>query len=262
MRGIFILIFCASFALPAYAEGDDSAQLAGKLSNPVSSLISVPLQFNYDCCYGPKDGDRVTLNIQPVVPFHISDDWNLIVRTIVPIVDQQAAFDGDDDHFGLGDTTQSFFFSPNPAPGGFIWGAGPVFLWPTGTDSTIGSRKWGVGPTLVVLKQDSGWTYGILANHIWSYGGERDHPNISNTFLQPFVGYTWPDTTGLTFNTESTYNWKSEQWTVPLNLVVSHIYKFGSQPISFQFGTRYYASKPDDGARWGLRFAAVFLFPG
>ncbi|HEY8948135.1 MAG TPA: hypothetical protein VIM56_04545 [Rhizomicrobium sp.] len=259
----FLVFAFLVFASPsANAQAQNESDLANKLSNPVSDLISVPLQFNYDCCAGPKDGDRITLNIQPVVPFHISNDWNLIVRTILPVIDQQETFAGQGDHFGLGDTTQSFFFSPNPAPGGIIWGVGPAFLWPTGTDSTVGSGKWGLGPTLVALKQSHGWTYGILANHIWSYGGQRDRPNISNTFLQPFVGYTWPDTTGITFNTESTYNWESEQWTVPLNLVVSHIYKFGSQPISFQLGARYYASTVSDGSRWGARFAVVFLFPG
>lgn len=245
------------------AQEQSDSELANKLSNPVSNLISVPFQFNYDCCAGPKNGDRITLNIQPVVPFSISDNWNLIVRTIVPVVDQQETFAGQGDHFGLGDTTQSLFFSPNPGPGGIIWAIGPAFLWPTGTDSTVGSRKWGAGPTGLILKQQNGWTYGMLANHIWSYGGEHDHPNISSTFLQPFVGYTWPDTTGITLNTETTYDWERDHWTVPLNLMVSHIYKFGSQRVSFQLGGRYYASTAaPDGARWGARFAVVFLFPG
>jgi hypothetical protein len=192
----------------------------------------------------------------------LSKDWTLVVRTILPVIDQQAPVSGAGDHFGLGDTTQSFFFVPKSAPGGITLGFGPAFLWPTATDESLGSHKWGAGPTMVVLKQQSGWTYGILANHIWSYGGERDHPNVSNTFLQSFVGYTWPDTTSLTFNAENSYNWEAKQWTVPLNLVVGHIYKFGTQPVSFQLGARYYADRPDDSATWGLRFAVVFLFPG
>jgi hypothetical protein len=222
----------------------------------------VPFQFNYDCCIGPKDGDRVTLNIQPVIPFALNDDLTLIVRTITPLIAQEEPAPGVGSRFGLGDVTQSFFLAPTPAPGGIIWGAGPVFLWPTGTDETLSSHKWGAGPTVVVLKQDAGWTYGVLANHIWSYGGERDHPNISSTFVQPFVGYTWPDTTGITMNSESTYDWEAKQWTMPISLTVSHIYKFGKQPVSFQLGARYYADRPSDAATWGLRFAAVFLFPG
>jgi hypothetical protein len=249
------------FALASSALADDENELAKKLSNPVASLISLPFQFNYDCCYGPDHGERVTLNIQPVVPFKLNDDWNIIIRTILPVIQQGETAFNDGDRLGLGDTTQSFFFSPNPAPGGWIWGAGPAFLWPTATDNMLGSRKWGAGPTAVLLKQDSGWTYGILTNHIWSYAGETDRAPVSNTFLQPFVSFTWPDTTSLTLNSESTYNWTAEQWTVPLNLTLAHIFRLGTQPTSFQFAVRYYATAPNETASWGARFNIVFLFP-
>ncbi|HEY1612420.1 MAG TPA: hypothetical protein VGF97_01850 [Rhizomicrobium sp.] len=239
-------------------ESDDD--LATKLSNPVASLISVPLQSNYDCCIGPANGSRVVVNLQPVVPFAISDHWNVIARTILPLVQQSAPVEGTGDHFGLGDTTQSFFFSPDAAPGDLIWAIGPAFLWPTSTDEVIGSHKWGAGPTAVLLQQTHGWTFGILANHIWSYSGQRDHPNVNSTFLQPFVGYTWPDTTNLTFNTESNYDWQGQQWTVPLNLTLGHLYRFGAQPINFTIGARYYATSPD-GPQWGLRFVITLLFP-
>jgi hypothetical protein len=222
-------------ATTASAE-QNTAELATKLANPVASLISFPFQFNGDCCYGPADSGRLTLNIQPVVPLALNPEWNLIVRTIVPVIDQQETFTGQGDDFGLGDTTQRFFFSPNPASGGIIWALGPVFLWPTGTDTTLSARKWGAGPTALVLKQQSGWTYGVLANHIWSYAGESGQVDLSNTFLQPFIGYTWPDSTGITLDSESTYSWEAGQWIVPLNLVLSHVFTFGSQPVSFQFG--------------------------
>lgn len=247
-------------AAPARADESDS-DLATKLSNPVASLISFPLQFNYDCCYGPKGSDRVLLNVQPVVPFQISEDWNLIVRTILPVIDQQELFAGAGSHFGFGDITQSFFFSPISKPGEIIWAVGPAFLYPTATDPMLGSHKWGLGPTGLILKQQAGWTYGALVNHIWSYGGEGEYPNVSATFIQPFVGYTWPDTTGLTFNMENSYNWQAEQWTVPLNLSLSHLFKLGSQRVSMSFGGRYYAVRPDQTASWGLRFTMTFVFP-
>ena len=264
MRKIWLALVFALLAMPAFAQNMAPANdqdLANKLSNPISDLISVPFQFNWDCCYGPSDGGRFTLNIQPVVPIRLNPDWTLIVRTILPLINQEETAPGLGDHFGLGDTIQSFFFSPNPRPGGIIWGAGPAFLWPTATDNTLGSRKWGIGPTFVVLKQQAGWTIGLLANHIWSYAGETDHPYVSRTFLQPFIGYTWPDTTGLTLNTESTYDWHTDQWTVPLNLTLSHLFKFGMQRVSLQVGGRYYPVTPSDGPRWGARFAIVLLFP-
>ena len=262
MRAFLVSVLLACIALPAFAESESGEDLANKLSNPISSLISVPFQFNYDCCNGPSNGARYTLNIQPVIPFRMDEDWNLIVRTIMPLIQQDEIAPGSGSHFGLSDITQSFFVSPNSAPGDLVWGVGPVFLWPTATDSQIGTQKWGAGPTAILLQQTAGWTYGVLANHIWSYAGSSVTPNVSSTFVQPFIAYNWPDTTGVTFTSESTYDWTRRQWSVPLILAVSHIFKFGTQPVSFQLGGRYYAEHPAETSNWGMRFAMVLLFPG
>lgn len=258
------LAFAAStsFAQQAAAAGDDSAELAKKLSNPVASLISVPLKLNWDTGIGPEGADRYTLNIQPVIPISISDNWNLISRTIVPLISAESPVAGGSDESGLGDITQSVFFSPKaPGSGGWIWGAGPVLLLPTASNDAVGSEKWGAGPTAVFLKQDSGWTYGALVNHIWSFAGTENRADISSTFLQPFLSYTTKTVTTYGLNTESTYDWKNTQWTVPVNLTVSQLMKFGKQPISFQFGVRSYVERPAGGPDWGLTFQVTFLFP-
>jgi hypothetical protein len=214
----------------APAEASSDAELAKKLANPVAHLISVPFQLNYDCCAGvsPDNDGRYTLNVQPVVPITLNDNLNLIIRTILPINYREGRSSIDGEGFGLGDTTQSFFFSP-PSKDGFTWAAGPAFLWPTGAEG-FESGKWGAGPTVLLLKQQGPLTYGILANHIWSYAGSRDRPDVSSTFLQPFVNYTFPDTFGITLNTESTYDWITHQWTVPVNLLFSRIIRIGHQP--------------------------------
>ncbi|KXO76526.1 hypothetical protein [Brucella anthropi] len=243
----------------AYADADQ--ELARKLANPISSLISVPFQSNYDCCFGPKDSYRYTLNIQPVVPFSLNEDWNLIVRTIVPIVYQQAPAAGFDNRFGLSDIEQSFFFSPAQSVDGITWGVGPVFLWPTATNSEFGTGKWGAGPTGVILKQQGGWTYGALANHIWSYAGHSDRDAVSQSFIQPFLTYTFPDTTALNLSSETSYDWTSEQWTVPINAGISKVFKFGEQRVSIGVSARYYAEAPSYGPKWGARFVTTFLFP-
>lgn len=253
-------LMLVSFAAPAIAQDLD---LAKKLSNPVASLISVPFQFNYDSGYGPFDGYRSTLNVQPVIPTSISDDWNVISRTIIPFVWQHDVVGRSGGQSGVGDVTQSFFFSPKqPTSGGIIWGAGPVFLLPTATDPLLGSEKWGLGPTAVMLRQDGPWTYGALVNHIWSVAGDHNRADVSSTFLQPFVSYTTSDAWTITLNTESTYDWQGNQWSVPINFSVAKLVKFGKQPVSFQIGARYWAAAPDSGPNgWGVRAAIVFLFP-
>lgn len=244
--------------LVAHAGGEDASGLAKKLSNPVADLISVPFQFNYDSGYGPKNGGKITLNIQPVIPVTLNEDWNVIIRTIVPVIYQASPANGIEDTTGLGDTTQSFFFSPKK--GDIIWGVGPVFLWPTATDGLLGTRQWGFGPTAVILKQDDGWTYGCLANQIWTIADNTGQA-VNSTFVQPFVAYTFKTATTLTLNTESTYNWKTHIWTVPINLMLSQVLKLGELPVSIQLGGRYYVDAVSGQPDWGLRLNFTLLFP-
>ena len=269
-RAIIALAF-AAFTLPpstASAEdasaGLDSAKYAKQLANPVAALISVPFQLNFDDNIGPVDeGSRVTLNMQPVIPFSLNEDWNLISRTILPLIDQQDIFPGSGRQSGLGDTVQSLFVSPvEPSASGWIWGAGPVLLLPTATDELLGADKWGAGPTAVALKQQGPWTYGFLVNHIWSFAGDGNRNDVSSTFMQPFAGYTTATGWSFDLQTETTYDWVNEQWNVPLIFLVSKVTTIGNQLVQLQAGPRYYAEHFDSGPE-GLAFrvALTLLFP-
>ncbi len=267
-------------------EGGD-ADLAKKLSNPVADLISVPFQMNFNFGGGfdiperspllrllprpaarfanrllGEDRDqafRFLMNVQPVIPISLSQDWNIISRTIVPVLYQDDLL-GTTSQGGLGDTLQSFFFSPKSAEP-FIWGAGPVILLPTATDDSLGAERWGMGPTGVILKQAGPWTYGALANHIWSFARDDSRNEINATYLQPFLSYTFKTATTLTVNTESTYDWIENQWTVPLYAGVAQIVKIGKLPVQFALGGQYWAEGPDSAPDWSMRFAVTFLFP-
>jgi hypothetical protein len=248
-------------------DASSEAQLAKKLQNPVASLVSVPIQNNWDFHIGQTETFKYTCNIQPVIPFSISQDWNLITRTIMPVMYEGATANNPlapasalESHSGLGDITQSFFLSPKAPVGGWILGAGPVMYYPTATDSALGAGRWGAGPTIVALQQEHGFTYGILANQIWSYAGWGPQ-NVNATYMQPFFSYTTKSYTTFGVNSESTYNWQAGQWTVPFNFTVQQLVKIGNQPIAFQLGYRYYAQRPNGGPDWGLRFAVTFLFP-
>ena len=259
-----LLAVAVLLAAAPLVQAQDSDALAKQLANPIASLTSVPLQFNYDHGFGSDgDGYKFVLNVQPVIPVSISDDWNMISRTILPIANQDGLIPGEGSQFGLGDTVQSLFFSPKaPTDSGWVWGIGPVFLLPTATDEFLGGEKWGAGPTGVALKQTpTGWTYGVLFNHIWSFAGDEARNDINATFLQPFIAKSLGKGRTVNVAIESTYDWETDQWTAPINFTYSKVSRIGKQLVSYAGGVRYYLEAGDTGPEWGARFTITLLYP-
>lgn len=268
-RTLTAVVLVVILALPVHAQEAPGAtpsdeDLAKKLSNPISSLISIPIQVNYDQDIGPlEEGSVVRINIQPVIPISLNENWTMISRTIVPVIFQDDIPVDGRGETGLGDIVQSLFFSPKaPTSAGIIWGVGPVMLLPTATDDALGAEKWGIGPTAVALKQTGPWTYGGLVNHIQSFAGNGSREDVSATFLQPFLSYITKTKTTIGLNTESTYDWKGDHWSVPINLTVNQLFKIGKQPLQIGGGVRYWAESPDNGPEgWGARLQLTLLFP-
>jgi hypothetical protein len=256
----------ASLPIGLWAESGNEGQtdLAKKLANPIANLISIPIQANYDENIGPaEDGSQWQINIQPVIPVSIGENWNLLTRTIMPLINQNDIPVSGQGESGLGDIVASQFFSPKtPTDRGWIWGGGPVWLLPTATDDALGGEKFGLGPTAVALRQQGPWTYGALANHVWSVAGDDDREDVNTTFLQPFLSYITPTQTTFGLNTESTYDWQNDQWSVPINLTVAQLLKIGDLPLQVSAGVRYWADAPENGPEdWGARVQLTFLFP-
>lgn len=239
---------------------EEAHDLAKKLSNPVASLISVPFQSNFDFGMGGGSGWRYTLNFQPVVPVALNSKWNLISRTILPIIHQHNVA-GAGDQSGLGDITQSFFFSPRESKR-FIWAVGPVVLIPTATDDLLGTKKLGLGPTFLILKQKGPWTQGLLTNHVWSVAGADDRASVNSTFIQPFLAYNTRDAWTYTVNSEMTYDWIANHWNIPIHFTISKLMKVGTHPLSLGGGVRCWAtSSPGGPENCGFRFVVTPLFP-
>jgi hypothetical protein len=243
-------------------SSEDLAKLA---QNPIANVISVPFQNNTNFNYGHLNGTQNILNIQPVIPITLNENWNLITRTIFPLILQPAFFEGQDSTFGLGDTQFSMFFSPSATWSGWIWGAGVITQLPTHTDGELGNRNWGMGPTAVVLRLEKGspWVYGVLINNLWSLD-TTSSPYYSNGLIQPFVNYNFKGGTYLNTAPIITVNWNAEsgnKWILPVGGGVGHIFHLGKLPVNAQIGGYYNAVRPDNGPDWQLRAQVQFMFP-
>jgi hypothetical protein len=243
---------------PVFAQTAD--ELAKQTQNPVASLISVPFQGNWDFGIGEREATGSTLNIQPVAPFGLTTDWNIILRVIMPVQSQPA--DGGQRFTGMGDTTMTVFFSPAKT-GSVIWGAGPAILIPTATNQGLGTEKVGLGPSVVALIQPGKWTVGALWNQIWSVDGANDRNDVNQMFLQPFANYNLGQGMAIGAQLEASANWDAddEQWTSYLMFSISKVTLLGKRPVNFAAAAGPAVASPTGRPDWRLRFAATFLFP-
>jgi len=275
---IALLILLVFMTASVYAQEKGDSDLAKQAQNPIANLISLPLQNNTNFGIGPDDKTQNILNVQPVWPITLNEDWNLITRTILPLVSQPGLvgikIEGDaviadpggevedDRTFGLGDTTFTGFFSPKDS-GKLTWGVGPVLLLPTATDDALGSDKWGAGASVVLLTMPGKWVVGSLFSNVWSFAGSGD--NDINLFTwQYFINYNLPNKWYLTSAPIITANWEADSdntWTVPFGGGFGKIFNIGKQPVNGQVSAYYNVETPDFGADWQLRVQLQFLFP-
>jgi len=261
-----LVLACAAAFAAAPSRAEMSAEELAKLAqNPVGNLISLPFQNNTNLNFGPEKGTQNILNIQPVIPIEVNSEWNVITRTILPVIWNPSLAPGDPATNGIGDTTFTAFLSP-AKPGHWIWGAGPVLQLPTNSNAELGNKNWGAGPSAVVLHLEHGdpWVYGVLVNNVWSLSSNKQGGSYNQGLIQPFVNYNFPDGFYLTSAPIATVNWKAEggnKWTVPVGGGVGKIFHVGKLPINMQLSAYYNAIRPDDGASWQIRFQIQLLFP-
>jgi hypothetical protein len=270
--GVFLVAFLgAMVTVPASAENEngngiiepgenETDELARAVQNPVASMISLPFQNNTNFNFGPREKTQNVLNIQPVWPFELTADWNLITRTIVPVISQPAFTPSQDRENGLGDTVFSAFLSPRDS-GQWLWGAGPALLLPTSTDDRLGAGEWGAGPSAVFLTMRGPWVVGSLFSNVWSFTDDKD---VNLFTWQPFVNYNMDGGWYLTSSPIVTANWEADSddtWTVPFGGGIGKVFRIGNQPMNVSAASYYNVEKPDFGADWQMRLQIQFLFP-
>ena len=251
----------ASEVPPAGPADDDETALAKATQNPVADLISLPFQNNTNFDYGPQDKTQNVLNIQPVIPVKLTEDWNLITRTILPVVSQPAIFPDQGRETGIGDTLFTAFFSPRNA-GKWIWGVGPAVNIPTSSDDRLGFDEWGLGPSAVILTMRGPWVVGSLFSNIWDVDGDTD---INFFTWQYFVNYNFDGGWYLTSAPIITANWEApsgEKWTVPFGGGAGRVIRIGRLPVNLSAQIFYNGVEaPDVVGDWSLRLQAQLLFP-
>jgi hypothetical protein len=246
----------------AAATNTDTLRKAAQ--NPVSSLISVPAQNNSNFSIGPDDRTQDVVNIQPVIPVRLSENWNLINRIITPIIYQPTVSQPvNQGAYGFGDLNPSFFVSP-AKPHHIIWGVGPTVVLPTATNPVLGQGKWSMGPTAVVLSQPLRWTLGALVNNLWSFAGQSSRPNVNQMLFQYFINYNLKKGWYITWQPIVTANWEATnggRWLVPFGGGVGRITKLGFQQVNITAQFYGNAVHPPGGSPWGMRLQIAFLFP-
>jgi hypothetical protein len=251
-------------AKPPEEVQHNEEQLLKQLANPLSAMASVATVLNFDYHIGPgEDGHRTTLSFQPTIPLHLGEQWNIVSRTVLPIVYQEDVTPGAGSQLGIGDLTEAVYAAKvEPGPRGWVWGAGPIVQVPIGSEDLLTNKKWSLGPSAAAVKQLDDFTFGIIASQIWSIGGSGQRPDVNMGLYSPFITYQSEGLWNLELQVPFTYDFNAHQWTVPVQLRIEKLVSFKKVPVTISFGVRYWADGPQSSPHdLAFFFGLTLAFP-
>jgi hypothetical protein len=259
-----LLVLCASQAsaqqTPSASPTPLSAQdLAKSTHNPFQDFFKLPILEETGFRIGPKHNAGESVNIEPLIPIRLNNEWDLIVQpnqsiTYLPSPHEQ---------FGLNDLQSSFYLTPSSASE-WIWGVGPIFEFPTATGKQLGTGRWSAGPTGAIVYSNGPWLNGVLAYHLMSFAGNRKRGSVNMTFIEPEVSYNLDSGWYGQINPDITYDWTAEMkdaWVLPIGADVGKAFTLGPQSMSLQVGAYNLPKHPEGGPKWIMRAQLTLLFP-
>lgn len=266
-RARAILLLAVPLLLVLYSSGSaeeqaGASQLVKNARNPLADQTSLQVQPNFNFGVGDERDTQYVFNIQPIVPIHLPGSWTLFSRTILPLIDEPGSEAGQGYTFGIGDIQQALFLSP-PSSKAFIWGAGPVFQFPSASSTSLGTGKWEVGPTVAAIYTGQWWQVGAQVNNLWSFAGDSTRASVNTMFLQPQVNFFLPDEWYLTFAPQVTADWKAspgDRWTVPVGGGIGRGFTIGRQSGTAQIEAYSNVERPTGASTWSLIFTVQFVF--
>ena len=247
-------------AATAPATSEDKEKALHDAQNPIANTISVPFQNNTYFSFGPLAKTANVLVIQPVIPFKLNQEWNLITRWVTPLAYLPRVSTEQGPEFGLSNMQPEFYFSPAHSEK-VIWGLGPKLYLPTATDHALGINRIGGGPAAVALTIQGPWVAGVIANNVWAGSG---HERVNQMSLNPFVYYNMKDGWYVVSAPIITSNWVAEphnRWLVPIGGGIGRLFKIGEQPVNARIQGLYNVVRPDFAPSWQLQLQVQFIFP-
>jgi len=233
--------------------------LAISVHNPFEDFVKIPIQSTTGFDLGSHHNVGDTLNIQPLFPFSLNSQWDLMARPSLNVSYQPSPHE----QYGLDDLQTAFYLTPANETT-WIWGVGPILQFPTASSTGLGSGRWSAGPTAALVYTEGPWFGALLTYQLMSFAGNRDRGSVNQTYIEPEVSYNFESGWYVQCDPPMTYDWTADvadAWTIPMGADIGKAFNLGSRSLSLQVGAYDLLKRPEGNPQWIARVSLTVLFP-